>query len=219
MPGSFDTYFKPGDVHNPNGRPIGSRNKRTTEVLELIRAQGHKDPLVTLSELQDHAEDEGIRASAANMLAPYLHSKLAAKPQPPDPVYVERALNLPRPTTLEIALDNISRLTEMKAQGQLDFATADSFINDNRIIADKLIDEEKLRAQVADPNREQSIRIEGGLPPLLGTDIIMPKLNGREAPAVTHIELPEAHIPADYNAGDPPGGDYNGGAPPTEQEP
>jgi hypothetical protein len=75
------------------------------------------------------------------MLAPYLHSKLAAKPQPPDPVFIEQALTLPRATTLAIALDNISRLSEMKAQGQLDFATADTFINDNRIIADRLIDE------------------------------------------------------------------------------
>ena len=83
MPGSYETYFKPGEVKNPNGRPVGSRNKRTQEVLDLIRAQGHKDPLVTLSELQNSADDEGIRATAANMLAPYLHSKLAAKPQPP----------------------------------------------------------------------------------------------------------------------------------------
>ena len=77
MPGSFDTYFKPGDIHNPNSRPVGSRNKRTAEVLELIKSAGHQDPLLTLAELQANSPDEAIRAQAANMLAPY------ADPPPP----------------------------------------------------------------------------------------------------------------------------------------
>ena len=120
------------------------------------------------------------------MLAPYLHSKLAAKPQPPDPVYIEQALSLPRATTIDLATDNISRLSEMKAQGLLDFATADSLINDNRIILNGLIDEAKLLAAQGGP-QEQTIRIEGGLPPLAGTDIIMPQLNGHIVPAIEGV--------------------------------
>jgi hypothetical protein len=210
--------FQPGNDLG-KGRPQGARNKSSYELRDRLKARGDRDPAEFLSEVASNEnEPKELRLTAANYLMPYYHSKLGATPVPPPLQYVEQAINLPRPTTLAIALDNIARLTEMKARGQLDFATADSFINDNRIIADKLIDEEKLRAQVADPNKERSIRIEGGLPSLPGTNITMPQLNGHEVPAVTHIERPEARVPPDYNAGDPPGGDFNGGSPPTDQD-
>src|ERR1700746_802009 len=121
--------WQPGQTGNPNGRPTGSRNKRTTEVLELIRAAGYQDPLVTLAKLQAESADEGIQATAANMLAPYLHSKLAAKPQPRDPQYIEEAINLPRPNTIRQAYENIALLTEYKSQAKLDLVTADSLIS------------------------------------------------------------------------------------------
>src|SRR6516164_6797155 len=100
--------FQPGEVANPNGRPTGSRNKRTTEIIQQLIELGHKDPLVTLSELQNGSQDEAIRATAANMLAPYLHSKLASRPTPPDPVYIEQALNLPALSTVRQAYENIA---------------------------------------------------------------------------------------------------------------
>ena len=95
MPGN--TELKPGEVGNPNGRPIGSRNKRTTEIVNQIIATGNRDPLLTLSDLQQNSQDEGIRASAANMLAPYLHSKLGATPAPPPKIYLETQILLPCP--------------------------------------------------------------------------------------------------------------------------
>lgn len=144
-------FFSPGQSGNMNGRPNGSRNKYTQEVVDLIKAQGHQDPLTTLNELQATAEDPGIRASAANMLAPYLHSKLAAKPQPPDPIFIQEAISLPRPTSIGQATDNISRLGEMKAQGQLDFATCDSLIGDQKVILYALIDNAKLIASIEGP--------------------------------------------------------------------
>ena len=134
-------------------------------MLDLIRAQGYKDPLVTLSELQNSSDDEGIRATAANMLAPYPHSKLAAKPQPPDPVYIEEAISLPKPDTIRQAYENIAHLTEMKATGKLDLATADSLINGQKVILYALIDEQKLLA-VQGGGPETTIKIEGGLPSL-----------------------------------------------------
>lgn len=44
-------YFKAGEVANPNGRPPGSRNKRTQELLDLLQSRGDKDPLDFLSEV------------------------------------------------------------------------------------------------------------------------------------------------------------------------
>jgi uncharacterized protein DUF5681 len=179
-PNFKEAGWRPGQSGNPNGRPVGSRNNRTKEVIERIIALGHKDPLITLAELQANSDDENVRATAANMLAPYLHSKLAAKPQPPDPVYVEEAISLPRPTTIKQAYENIALLTEYKSQAKLDIATADSLINDQKIILYALIDDAKLHAaQGGSP--EQVIRIEGGLPELPGTNIIMPTpLNGHD---------------------------------------
>ena len=83
------TSWKPGQQVEGGGRPVGSRNIRTKGVVEKIIALGHKDPLETLSELQHSSSDEGIRATAANMLAPYLHSKMAATPVPAPPRYME----------------------------------------------------------------------------------------------------------------------------------
>jgi hypothetical protein len=171
--------WKPGQSGNPNGRPAGSRNNRTQEVLELIRSAGHQDPLITLAELQAKSSDEAIRATAANMLAPYLHSKNATKPVAPDPVYFE-AEALPRPKSIAQACDNIALLTEMKSTGKMDVATADSLITDQRYILDALVDEAKLIAANGDPNAQQRIVIAGGLPELPGTSIILPQFNGHE---------------------------------------
>jgi hypothetical protein len=91
--------WKPGERPEGAGRPVGSRNIRTEEVLDKIKALGFQDPLVTLAQLQANSGDEAIRATAANMLAPYLHSKNATKPVAPDPVYFETE-KLPGPRTL-----------------------------------------------------------------------------------------------------------------------
>jgi hypothetical protein len=159
---------------------VGSRNNRTKEIVNQIVAAGYKDPLVTLAELQATDPDPGIRATAANMLAPYLHSKNMAKPVPPDPVYFEQAVTLPRPTNIREAYENILKLSEMKALAQLDVATADSLINDQRVVLNAMVDEAKLIAAQCDPNAQQVIKIEGGLPELPGTNITMPQLNGHD---------------------------------------
>ena len=166
--------WKEGQSGNPNGRPIGARNKYTAAIVQYLQENNIQDPLVTLAQLQQNSQDEGIRATAANMLAVYIHPKRGAIPTPPSPQFMEEAISLPRPTSISQATDNIARLSEMKAQGQLDFATADSLINDNRIILDALVDEAKLLA-AAGGSPEQTIYIEGGMPTMPGHEnLIMP---------------------------------------------
>jgi hypothetical protein len=170
---SQSTQWKPGQRPEGAGRPTGGRNRRTTEIVQKLISLGHKDPLETLSELQNSAEDEGIRATAANMLAPYLHSKMGTTPVPPDPVYIDLANDLPAPTTIDQAIKNIALLADMKAKGQLDVVKADSLIADQRYIADALLNEQKLLTAQGGPP-QQTIHIEGGLPLLPGTNVIMP---------------------------------------------
>jgi hypothetical protein len=185
-----------------NGRPVGSRNIRTQVVLDKIKAAGYTDPLITLAQLQANSDDEAIRATAANMLAPYLHSKNATKPIAPDPVYFE-AEALPRPRTIAQACDNIALLSEMKSTGKMDVATADSLINDQRIILNALVDEAKLLAAQGDLSQEQKIVITGGLPVMPGCEnLIMPQLNGHslELSAIPAQDpVPSTHQPDDHD--------------------
>lgn len=191
-----DYLWKPGQSGNPNGRPRGARNRSSYELREALKARGDRDPAEFLSEIvSNENESKELRIAASGQLMPYYHSKLGATPVPPPPQYVQEAISLPRPTTISQASDNIGRLSEMKAQGLLDFATADSLINDNRVILDALIDEAKLIAAQGDPTRQQTIRIEGGLPPLLGTNIIMPKSNGHDPDPQTPDPDPVASDP------------------------
>jgi hypothetical protein len=204
-------YWKPGEKVPGSGRPAGARNNRTTEIIQQIVAAGHKDPLLTLAELQANSQDEAIRATAANMLAPYIHAKNATKPVQPDPVYIQEAISLPAPSTIRQAAENIYRLTEMKSTGKLDIATADSLINDQKVILYALIDEAKLlAAQGGSP--EQTIHIEGGLPRLPGTSVIMPS----DPPYEPGFQDPGMELtPAKANGGHYP----DQGPPPTDQEP
>ena len=84
--------FQRGVASNPAGRPKGSRNKRTQEILDLIQGRGDKDPLDALPEIITTNQDPNIVATAANILAPYLHSKRSTAPTPR---YVETPIEVP----------------------------------------------------------------------------------------------------------------------------
>ena len=159
--------FVPG--HKPNGhRPLGSRNRRTTDAINLIIKAGHQDPLLTLAELQANSSDEGIRATAANMLAPFLHSKCGATP----PLrFLEEPFELPHPnptTEAEISA-NIGYLAQALAAGTLDI----DFYNALLIGQHQHINALKAREELPE---NQNILITGGLPSLPGCNITMPTL-------------------------------------------
>jgi hypothetical protein len=166
--------WKPGTKVEGSGRPAGARNNRTADIVRRLIALGHKDPLETLSELQHESKDEAIRATAANMLAPYLHGKLVPRPIP---VFLEQNLSIPRPTTIDEAINNIAMISDMKSSGQIDRDWGDNLITDQRVILNGLVDEAKILAGQA-ANADHVIRIEGGLPSLPGTEIIMPPIGG-----------------------------------------
>ena len=184
--------FQPGN--DLGGRTAGSRNKTSYALRERLRSRpNHIDPADFLADLiSNPAESADVRIAASGQLMPYYHSKLGATPVQPDPVYLELAISIPRPTSIRQACDNITLLSEMKATGKLDVVSADSLINDQRVVLNAMVDEAKLlTAQGGSP--EQTIRIEGGLPPLPGTDVIMPDrdLNGHQL-ELTAVVNPQA---------------------------
>src|SRR5262249_10107300 len=129
-----------GNTLSPS-RPKGSRNKRTQEILDLIAERGDTDPIDFLSGVVSgngqYTTEQ--KTQAANYLLPYKHSKCGSTV----PLrYIPEPINLPRPTTIDQATNNIATISEMKAQGQLDLDFADSLIRDNRTILDALIEEQ-----------------------------------------------------------------------------
>jgi hypothetical protein len=90
-------------------------------------------------------------------------------------VFIDQNLSIPKPSTIAEAIDNIAHISDLKATGQIDRDWGDNLIADQRAILNALVDEAKLIAADA-ANADHVIRIEGGLPPLPGCDIIMPEL-------------------------------------------
>jgi hypothetical protein len=63
------------------GRPPGALNRRTQEILDLIKGRGDTDPLDALSTLITTNKDPSIIAQASSILAPYVHSKRVSAQQ------------------------------------------------------------------------------------------------------------------------------------------
>ena len=166
----YSMGFAPGTSGNPNGRPSGARNRRTQEVLDQIIKSGKKDPLLALSELITNAQDESVRASAASMLAPYLHGKLQSIPVPR---FVEAELQLPPLTSLESALESIAKIQAAVAGNQLDIQNAqeliamiEAFVRTKNIMEITTLQErlDAIEQSIANNPQAQLPHIEGGLP-------------------------------------------------------
>jgi hypothetical protein len=130
----------------------------------------------------------------------YLYNKLAPIAPPPTLILLEEHVTLPhtRPSTLSEVRENIAYLTQLKASGLIDRTWAESLIIDQRALNDSLVDEAKLLAADA-ANGDQVIRIEGGMPPLPGTSIIMPDLSHEPEilPPANALAAPEDAVPSD----------------------
>src|SRR6516162_4549930 len=173
----ISTSFKNGQIGNPNGRPVGSRNRRTKEIIDQIIKSNNKDPLITLSEISFLDPDSSIRAAAANMLAPYLHSKMQSTPAPR---FVEETIAVPNFTSIDHAEHYLSEIPILLGKGALDSQTALelSTVIGNWIASRRAGQELELKQLAQGAETEQTIHITGGLPELPGTSVVMPLLNG-----------------------------------------
>jgi hypothetical protein len=168
------------------GRTPGSQNRSSYELRERLKKRGGLDPAEFLHDLvSDEKNSQELRVAASNVLMPYLYNKLAPIAPPPLPILLEEQVVLPHtnPATLLQVRENIAYLTQLKMEGRLDRVWAESLIDDQRALNNSLVDEAKLIA-ANQVNADHVIRIEGGLPQLPGTDIIMPDL----PPALDMIE-------------------------------
>jgi hypothetical protein len=164
------------------GRPKGSRNKRTQEILDLLQSRGDKDPLDFLSEVistNNHYSPE-LKVTAANYLTPYLHSKRSVAA--PAPRYIDSPVQVPEFQSVDQAEIFLASLPVMLGRGELDSQTALELSTLTRAWISARHEREELQLKLANSPHsapEQRILIEGGLPVMPGHEnLIMPKFNG-----------------------------------------
>lgn len=118
---SFVT-FQPGNTYSP-GRPKGSRNRRTQQILDLLQERGDKDPLDFLSEIisnENHYPVE-LKVQAANYLTPYLHSKRGTLEAPR---FIDTPIQVPEFQSLADAENYLALIPVHLGRGEMDSRTA-----------------------------------------------------------------------------------------------
>src|SRR5215467_7719385 len=190
--------FQPGHTFSP-GRRLGSRNKRTEEIFNRLESRGDVDPADLLSSIvTNNEEPKELRIQAAGLLMPYKYSKCGTAPVQ---VYIDVPLDTPEFTHLSDAEQFLAKVAALVARGELDIQTGVELSS----LAKAWIDSQYAREELAikqynagSTEHEQTIRIEGGLPALPGTNITMPMLDGHATNGHGHAALgaPTDAVPA-----------------------
>jgi hypothetical protein len=158
------------------------------EVFERIRGLEHLDALETLSTIQnDPNTDPNIRVAAASALAPYCHPKMQATPTPR---YIDIQLDVPEFTHVSDAENFLAKIALLVARGHLDIQQGQELAGLVKLWIDSQYAKDELAYKISPPEtRDATIRIEGGLPPLPGTNVAMPMLDGHAANGNGHAAL------------------------------
>ena len=127
---------------------------------------------------------------------PYKYSKRGTLQAPR---YVEDAIAIPDFANIQEAQNFLADIARRSGAGELELQSAldISTLVKNWILSVTAQDEYNLKVQAQGGGSDQTIRIEGGLPPLPGTNINMssePMLNGHvtngHGPVIDHTDAP-----------------------------
>src|SRR5262245_33130208 len=187
--------FQPGHTFSP-GRRHGSRNKRTAEIFNRLENRGDLDPADLLSSIvTNNQEPKELRIQAAGLLMPYKYSKCGTAPVQ---VYIDVPLDTPEFTHLSDAEQFLAKVAALVAHGQLDFQAGQNL----SALAKNWIDSQYAREELAiqqinagTTEHETTIRIQGGLPALPGTNITMPVLDGKPVTNGHMLAAPSDAVP------------------------
>jgi hypothetical protein len=179
--------WEPGKSGNPNGYK-GPRDRARREVFERIRGLEHLDALETLSTIQnDSSTDPAIRVAGASALAPYCHPKMQSTPTPR---FIDLQLDVPEFTHVSDAENFLAKIALLVARGHLDIQQGQELAGLVKLWIDSQYAKDELAYKISPPEtRDATIRIEGGLPALPGTNIMMPMLDGHATNGNGHAAL------------------------------
>ena len=117
----------------------------------------------------------------------------------PTPRFVECQIEVPEFTHLSHAEQFLAKIAALVARGELDIQTGLELST----LAKNWIDAQYAREELAikqynagSTEHEQTIRIEGGLPALPGTNVTMPLLDGKPVTNGHALEPPPPVVPA-----------------------
>jgi hypothetical protein len=197
MPKGDNEYWQPGQSGNPAGRPKGSRNRRTQEMFDLLESRGDIDPIDFLSDYITNGKDDNLKVQAANIVAPYKHSKQSTTPAPR---FIPEPITVPDFTSIEQAEQYLASLPVLLGRGELDSQTALELSQLIRNWISAKFDHEELQLKLAQHGgySETKITVTGGLPVLPGCEqMILPQLNGHkhEMDAIPALAEPQTDVP------------------------
>src|SRR6516164_8812153 len=174
------------------GRPVGSRNRRSFELEERLRNRGDTDPADFLSSLiTNQNESTELRLAASNYLLPYLYSKRGAMPPPR---YVELEVDVSEFSHVSDAENFLAKIALLVARGHLDIQSGQELSALVKTWIDCQYQKDELAFKISPPEtRDTTITITGGLPALPGTRI--DRSNGIPASPVARIISGAPEVP------------------------
>ncbi len=173
---------------NPPGRPPGTKNKigrDFQEAYEEAIRQGYKHPFLVMTQwAHDETKPLEVRAAMLKECASYTCTK---------PKITVRS-EVPVLTSLEQAESFLGTIAAENDLDPVELANVVKHFIESKRAGDAL----KIK-QLDDPNTLSGIRIDGGLPDLRGTNVLMPTTddrgrplirNGHNGHTIDHVDTP-----------------------------
>lgn len=183
-------YVRSGEVRNPNGRPVGSKNKIGRDFHEAYEQakEKYKHPYLLMMEwAHDKSKPLEVRAAMIKEAASYTCTKpnLTVRTEVPVLTSIEQAEAFLAALATENDFDPIELVSVVR-----------------HWIDSKREGQELQMKQIAQGHagQDQHIHISGGLPELPGTNVTMPVLNGHNGHTIDHIPATDA-APQETNSG------------------
>ena len=169
--GAFDVVLTDHDMPEMDGLTLA----------RLIRAAGHRMPLVMLSSNPVIARDEGADIGLDAILQkPVLRSELFRHLQ---------GLSEPKPVAVKVTPTTVKGLRKMRVLAAEDNRT-------NQLVFAKMVKDIQIELQFAGNGREAVELFQSWKPDLIFMDISMPEMDGREAAtAIRMMEGGRSHVP------------------------
>src|SRR6516225_139616 len=161
--------FQPGNTIS-SGRPPGAANRRSEQLRIRLKDRGDVDPADYCSQIVSSPnEPTELKLAAANYLLPYLYSKRGAMPPPR---YIELEVDVNEFQHVSDAENFLAKIALLVARGHLDIQSGQELSALVKAWIDTQYAKEELQFKISPPEtRDTTIRIEGGLPALPGTNI------------------------------------------------